>query len=377
MTTIITGTVDGAGIVEIVETAAGIAVETDGTVAGIAGAGTTMTVVTAEVGKKEDIMSRNNSQNSLLDTILLGENFDIISGFVLLIIGLLVSFVNHSTGMIMGLCIGIYFFFSFLIRLNAGEQYYERDIRPNMDRSKQIPPTSSAPITDESTIADKIKSIHIATNFKCPSCGATVNPTDTKCKSCSSFLVASANLPKPALWGDAEIGQSIHVTHPQKGRLTLSIRCRIYYGELWQAQMKSHVPWTLTGNYYVGLGFENGMFLLNWQSRFYLLESNSSLTDKEINQNFAQPAREFAASNQSKDVHFAYNKAIWEIEDIGRFRIEFSEGEGTKADAGAVGRFIHANQGNQALIVEDYQSGTSGVDNLWMGYKIEEKDIEI
>jgi predicted RNA-binding Zn-ribbon protein involved in translation (DUF1610 family) len=237
--------------------------------------------------------------------------------------------------------------------------------------------TTSAPVTNEPTIAEKIEAIHKKNDFKCPACGATVLPTDIKCKHCGSVLVATVDLPRPAKWADVEVGQSIQLEHPEKGELHLPIIYRVYYGELWQEQMKSNVPWTLTGNYYVGLGLENGALLLNWQGRFYLLDTSSPLTDKEINQTFANPARQFAASNQSKDVSFAYNRTVWAIEDIGRFRIEWVDGEGEKASAGTVGRFIHAKSGNQVLVVEDYQSSGDGTDTLWLGYQIHESDIHI
>lgn len=256
---------------------------------------------------------------------------------------------------------------SYLQRVNS----YSRNGQP-----EHILPTTSAPITDEPTIAEKIKAIHIATGFKCPSCGATVNPTDTKCQSCGSFLVAAANLPKPNKWGDVEINQPVHVAHPKDGELILSVRRRIYYGELWQVHMKPDVPWTLTGSYYVGLALNKSLFLMNWQSRFYLLDSHFPLTDMDINRDFAPHARKFAASNQTAKVVFDYRGTKWHINDIGRFRVEFADGNETNVSAGAAGRFIHAGFDNRALVVEDYQSGGNGPDTLWMGYEITEKDIK-
>jgi predicted RNA-binding Zn-ribbon protein involved in translation (DUF1610 family) len=250
-----------------------------------------------------------------------------------------------------------------------------RRARARQPKQAPIPPTSSAPVTDEPTIAERIKSIHVASEFKCPNCGATVKPTDMKCRHCGSFLVVSVNLPKPRTWADIEIGQSVRVNHPQEGKLTLSVMYRVYYGELWQAQMRKDVPWTLTGNYFVGLSLGKDTYLLNWQSRYYLLDSRSPLTDQDINRDFASHAREFAASNQTRTVRFMYAGAQWQIADIGRFRIEYAEGEGTNAQPGAVGRFIHARAGGRILIVEDYQSGGSGLDTLWLGYEIGEKNI--
>ncbi len=270
--------------------------------------------------------------------------------------------------------IAIYFGISgFAMLLSEGA----KETASSYPRTGQIPPTTSAPITDEPTIADKIKAIHVATGFKCPSCGAPLNPTDMKCKSCGSYLVASANLPKPNKWGEVEIGQSIQMMQPSTGKkLIAQVVRRIYYGELWQTQMRPHVPWTLTGGYFVGLGLENNLYLLNWQSRFYLLDSRTPLTDMEITRDFAPYARKFAASNQTASVFFEYKGTDWRIDDIGRFRIEFADGEGTQVGSGAVGRFIDASNANRVLIIEDYQSGGSGLDTLWQGYRIEEKDIE-
>jgi hypothetical protein len=116
---------------------------------------------------------------------------------------------------------------------------------------------------------------------------------------------------------------------------------------------------------------------MNWQSRFYLLDSQQPLTDMSINRDFAPHARKFAASNQTKSVSFPYQGATWEMFDIGRFRIEFAEGEGIRVGPGAVGRFIHANRNLDVLVVEDYQSGGSGLDTLWMGYQVEEESIQM
>jgi hypothetical protein len=62
--------------------------------------------------------------------------------------------------------------------------------------------------------------------------------------------------------------------------------------------------------------------------------------------------------------------------DIGRFAIEFEDGEGVHLHKGAIGRFIHAGSGNAALVVDDFQSGGSGgQDTLWKGFLIKETDI--
>jgi hypothetical protein len=116
---------------------------------------------------------------------------------------------------------------------------------------------------------------------------------------------------------------------------------------------------------------------MNWQSQFYLLDLHQPLTDMNINRDFAPHARKFAASNQTRNVIFSYQETVWEMFDIGRFRIEYTEGDGIKVSPGAVGRFIHARQDNHMLVVEDYQLGGNGLDMLWMGYSIEEESIKM
>lgn len=152
---------------------------------------------------------------------------------------------------------------------------------------------------------------------------------------------------------------------------------RLYYGELWQERSGANIPWTPTGTYFVGLTLQGGRFLLNWQGRFYFFDSNSRLTDMDINRDFVPYARQFAASNQTADVRFRYQNQNWKMDDIGKFRIEYCDGEGTQISAGSVGRFIHASNGNEALVVEDYQSGGSGgMDTLWRGFLLKETDIK-
>jgi hypothetical protein len=262
--------------------------------------------------------------------------------------------------------------------VNGLSALFSENNPPTQTRNdNHISSTISASITDESTIAEKIKSIHIANDFKCPACGATVEPTSMKCGHCGSILVASVNLPRPATWADVEIGQSVRVLHPKSGELTLPVIRRVYYGELWQAQMKPNVPWTLTGGYFVGLMLDKDIFLVNWQSRFFLLDKHQPLTDMDINRDFAPYARKFASSNQTANVSFEYQGVDWHMDDIGRFRIEYTEGEGTQADSGAVGRFIHASNKKQALVIEDYQSGGVGLDTLWQGWQIDKKNIKL
>lgn len=298
------------------------------------------------------------------------ENRDVLIGFILVSIGWCI---NGVPGVLLGLGIMFYFLITYL---GASEPSDARPMRP-LPASNQIRSTTNAPVTAEPTIADKIQAINKQNDFKCPACGATVLPTDFRCKHCGSILASNVELPRPGKWAEVEVRQTVVTRHPAKGDLPASVAYRVYYGELWQAQMRQNVPWTLTGNYYLGLGLENGSFLLNWQGRFYLLDSKSPLMDRDLNQVFAGPAREFAASNQSRNVNFTYNRTVWTIEDIGRFRIEWVDGEGSRVEPGTVGRFIHAKSGSQVLVVEDYQSHGNATDTLWMGHQIAESDIHI
>jgi hypothetical protein len=301
------------------------------------------------------------------------KNNEIIGGWQALAIGVFIGilFSSRLAGLVF-MAIALYFTYSGFNELSFGQKPFTRT-----HRQTGIQPANSAPVAKEPTIADKIKNIHIATDFKCPSCGSVLKPTDFKCSSCGSFLVASANLPQPSRWGDVDVGQPIRITLPTEGPLNLSVRSRVYYGELWQAQMKPNIPWTLTGNYYVSLELDAPYFLINWQERFFLITSYSPLTDYDIQTYFAPYARRFAASNQTKDVWFHYPQTSWHIDDIGKFRIEYTDGKIAKGDPGAVGRFIHASNKETVLIVEDYESGGRGQDTVWFGVKIEEKDIKL
>ncbi|MGA7195084.1 MAG: zinc ribbon domain-containing protein [Anaerolineales bacterium] len=295
---------------------------------------------------------------------------DLIFGLIALIFLCGLSFVSPTFTGILALWLAFYFYSSgihILRRQNAGI---------NMTRP-HIASAANAPVAITPTLADKMSSINIPKDLKCPSCGAAIRPTDKKCNYCGSSLVPLIDLPQPANFGDTQVGQSIRVTHPKQGELTLTIHRRLYYGELWQASGGPNVPWTTTGTYFVGLTLDKDLFLLNWQSRFYLFDSHSPLTDMDINRDFAPYARQFAMSNQTADVRFRYANENWKIEDIGKFRIEYCDGEGTQISPGSVGRFIHADNGTDVLAVEDYQSGGSGgLDTLWKGFKIQQSDIK-
>ena len=345
-------------------------------------------------------MADNSILNIKLKRALDDGDSDVTFGFIALIAGLLLGLVNFWLGALIGLTLFAYFLPTFirdLFKWKNFQQYFSDPVaqkqespisasavrsalsnssRSSLQRSPNIQATSSAPLTGVPTIADRIKDVHLKNDFKCPACGATVEPTAFKCKHCGSILVTSVDLPAPKNWRDVEVGQTILIKHPNLGELSRSVQYRIYYGELWQEKMRADVPWTLTGGYYAGLGLGEDMYLLNWQSRFFIFDSKTRLTDMDINQKFARAAREFAASNQTKSVTFTLD-TVWRIEDIGRYRIEYVEGDKVGVSPGAVGRFIHASHNNRMLVVEDFQSGGSGLDTQWMGYRITEEDIKL
>ena len=271
---------------------------------------------------------------------------------------------------IVAVWIAIYFFSSGMRALRTGSK------APG-GAQPYIAAAVSVPVINTPTLAEKMASINIPKDLKCPSCGAAIHPTDRVCNYCGSSLVPLIDLPQPANFGNMQIGQTIRVAHPKRGELTLAVRRRLYYGELWQEHSGPSIPWTPTGTYFVGLTLDNDLFLLNWQSRFFLLDTHSPLTDMEINRDFAPYARQFAASNQTANVRFGYAGGDWRIDDIGKFRIEYCDGDGTQISPGSVGRFIHAIRGSDVLVVEDYQSGGSGgLDTLWRGFALQQSDIK-
>lgn len=168
-------------------------------------------------------------------------------------------------------------------------------------------------------------------------------------------------------------GDRLRVQHPNRGELTLLVDGRLQYTELWQRSGQS--TWVPTGNTFYGLWLETNLFLLHWQNRFYLLEDVELLSDADIARSFAQPARQFAQSNQTADIYFSYPPAVWHIDDIGKFQIASIEGAGFRQQTGALGRFIHASgDSDRALVLEDYEGG-SGQDAVWTGYKIQADQI--
>ena len=292
---------------------------------------------------------------------------DLLFGLVALIFLCGLSFVSPILTGIFALWLAFYYFSSGMHMLRA-QNALLRPVQP------VIASAVGAPVANTPTLADKMASLNVPKDLKCPSCGAAIRPTDRKCNYCGSSLVPAIDLPQPANFGEVQVGQSIQLRHPKQGPLTLTVHRRLYYGELWQEHGGANVPWTSTGTYFVGLTLDRDLFLLNWQSRFYLLESHTGLTDMDINRDFAPYAHQFALSNQTADVRFRYANETWRMIDIGKFRIEYCEGEGAQISPGSVGRFIHASSGNDVLVVEDYQSG--GLDTLWKGVILQPSDIK-
>jgi hypothetical protein len=257
------------------------------------------------------------------------------------------------------------------ISSGTGSTVVEEAVNKPMDQ-----PSEQRPITTRVELPERKMPDNIPANLKCPSCGGSIKPTDKKCAFCGSILQPMLDLPEPSKLSGLEIGKSVRVVHPRKGPKDYHVRGRLLFSELWQASRGPQVPWTPTGNHFAGFPLEPAAYLLSWQDRFYLLEERRALTDMDINRDFAQYAQKFAQSNQTARVEFSYDGERWKMVDIGRFAIEFEDGEGSHLHKGAVGRFIHAASGSQALVIDDFQSGGSGgQDTLWRGFLINESDI--
>lgn len=291
-------------------------------------------------------------------------------GIVALILIWVFSGISPFLSGIAAVWLALYYFSSAVNDLKSGGDAAQSS-------QPSLPAAANAPVAITPTLAEKMASINIPKDLKCPSCGAAIRPTDKVCKYCGSSLVPLIDLPQPANFGDVQLGQQVRISHPRQGLLTLTVQRRLYYGELWQERMGPNVPWTPTGSYFVGLALDRDLYLLNWQSRFFLLESHSPLTDMAINRDFAPYARQFAASNQTANVRFNYAGATWRMDDIGKFRVEYVDGEGSPVSVGSVGRFIHASNDKEVLVIEDYQSGGSGgLDTLWRGVSLQQSNIQ-
>jgi hypothetical protein len=174
---------------------------------------------------------------------------------------------------------------------------------------------------------------------------------------------------------NAKLGQTITFNHPQRGGVTGKILGSITYTELWQRVNKASEPWVPTGNSFVA-HWLGSQLLYEWQSRLYVLDEYQPLSDQDIQQSFLPYAKQFAQSNQTAQISFAWPPASWTIADIGKFRVARAEGEGLRLNAGAEGRFIHCNGADKrALVVEDYQSGQGGQDTAWIGYQLTWDDV--
>lgn len=168
----------------------------------------------------------------------------------------------------------------------------------------------------------------------------------------------------------ARPGQTAAFRHPKRGELTAQILGVIHYTELWQTAQGANAPWVPTGNTFLALWMGDYM-LYEWQGRLYLFDEGQDLTDQQINTSFLPYARQFAQSNQTARVTFAWPPLTWTVVDIGRFAVARAEGAGLRLSVGAQGRFIHAaGEDNRVLVVEDYQSGGGGQDTVWLGWQI-------
>lgn len=168
---------------------------------------------------------------------------------------------------------------------------------------------------------------------------------------------------------NAQPGQSVTFTHRTRGEITAKILGAIHYAELSQQRRGGNAPWVPTGNAYVALWMGDYM-LYEWQSRLYLFDEGQNLTDQQINESFLPYAKQFAQSNQTATVTFAWPPYTWQMVDIGKYRVARAEGVGLRLNLGAEGRFIHARTAEgRALAVEDYQSGSGGLDTVWMGWE--------
>lgn len=169
----------------------------------------------------------------------------------------------------------------------------------------------------------------------------------------------------------ARVGQSATFRHPKRGDITAKIAGIVRYSELWQRGSGANAPWVPTGNTFTALWMGDYM-LYGWQDRLYLFDEGQDLTDQQINTSFLPAAKQFAQSNQTARVTFAWPPFTWTIVDIGRYAVASAEGEGLRLNVGAQGRFIHAtSEDNRVLAVEDYQSGGGGKDTIWMGWQVQ------
>lgn len=177
-------------------------------------------------------------------------------------------------------------------------------------------------------------------------------------------------------WQWITVGNRVRITHPTRGELTLHVLGRVRFSELWQQRRGADVPWVSTGHDYFGYWCEQDILLLNWQTRYYVLDERDMISDVEIQRHFAERAREFGQSDQKADVYVAYPPTSWHLDDIGRFKVVEISGQVPRFVQGAEGRFIHGSSSDgRALAVEDYIAG-GGQDSAWIGVVIDAADVK-
>ncbi len=217
---------------------------------------------------------------------------------------------------------------------------------------------------------------NIPTDLKCPSCGANIGPTTRKCAYCGSILQPVIDIPDPLHLASLQVGAGLRVRLPSEER-DFRVQGRGLIAELWQASRGPNIPWTFTGNLFAGFALDGikKAYLLNWQNGFYLFENRQNTDDQHIQRYFLPHARAFGQGNQMGRVEFDYEGRRWQMVDIGRSKVIFTEGEGLHIQRGAEARFIYAQGGETILLVEDYRAGGGAQDALWKGLQIQESDI--
>jgi len=177
-------------------------------------------------------------------------------------------------------------------------------------------------------------------------------------------------------WQWITVGSRVKIIHPKRGELTLFVLGKVRFNELWQQRRGADMPWVSTGHDYFGYWCEQDILLLNWQTRYYVLDERDMISDVEIQRHFADRAREFGQSDQKADVYVAYPPTTWHLDDIGRFKVAEITGQAPHFVQGAEGRFIHGSSSDgRALAVEDYIAG-GGQDSAWIGVVIDPEAIK-
>jgi len=172
-------------------------------------------------------------------------------------------------------------------------------------------------------------------------------------------------------WQWITVDNRVKISHPTRGELTLYVLGKVRFIELWQQRRGVDMPWVSTGHDYFGYWCEQDILLLNWQTRYYILDERDMISDVDIQRYFADRAREFGQSDQKADVYVAYPPTTWHLDDIGRFKVAEITGQAPRFTQGAEGRFIHGSSSDgRALAVEDYVAG-GGQDSAWIGVVID------